>query len=172
MAYTRPPTFVNGGILGATQLNIFSDDLEYLYGVVSAPWIPAHSLVVTGDITHSTADNAWYIRHKYQYLHFCFRWVTGNDPTTLRIYYDYPTETTACLDTSDFTSLLDTTTYSGYSLYSSTTDAAVDLSNVTNFTEPTVGNWYNINIEVDTEAGDLWEVCYLIESDSSSLYPS
>jgi hypothetical protein len=32
MAYTTPPTFADGNFLTATQLNILSDDIEYLYG--------------------------------------------------------------------------------------------------------------------------------------------
>lgn len=37
MGYTPPPTFVDGGWLSAAQLNILSDDIEYLRGVQMMP---------------------------------------------------------------------------------------------------------------------------------------
>lgn len=33
MPYTTPPTFVSGGTVTASNLNILSDDIEYLYGI-------------------------------------------------------------------------------------------------------------------------------------------
>jgi hypothetical protein len=33
MAYTSPPTFVNGNILTASQLNLLADDVQFLAGI-------------------------------------------------------------------------------------------------------------------------------------------
>jgi hypothetical protein len=49
MPYTTPPTFVDGQIVSAAQLNILSDDIEFLNGVMAGPNIPFQS--ITWDTT-------------------------------------------------------------------------------------------------------------------------
>ncbi len=64
MAWTTPPTFVNGAVLSAAQMNILSDDIEYLRGFVSGanPGVPEVTITDNGDIY-------FLIRHLFQYLH-------------------------------------------------------------------------------------------------------
>lgn len=71
MAWTTPPTFA-AGVLSAAQLNILSDDLEYLYGVLQASIQPFR--VLTLNLQYS--NNLWYIRYKLRYLHYRVK-VTG-----------------------------------------------------------------------------------------------
>lgn len=51
MAYTTPPTFGAGTALPASQLNILSDDIEYLYGV--AQGVTGSGVQVTRSATTS-----------------------------------------------------------------------------------------------------------------------
>lgn len=78
MAYTTPPTFNTGDILSATQLNILSDDIEYLNGFVvgSSPAMVSVKLAVDGDAL-------FIIRHTQRYLHVKYR---AQD--NCKIYYD------------------------------------------------------------------------------------
>jgi hypothetical protein len=47
MAWTTPPTFVTSNAASAAQLNILSDDLEFLQGIGDAPNAPFQSVVFT-----------------------------------------------------------------------------------------------------------------------------
>jgi hypothetical protein len=78
MAWTTPPTFSSGAVLSAAQLNVLSDDLEYLNGFVSGanPAMTSTTITDNGDILHI-------IRHLHRYLHTKFR---ATDD--VKIYYD------------------------------------------------------------------------------------
>ena len=77
MAYTTPPTFNTGDILSATQLNILSDDIEYLNGFGwLSPTMVSVKLAVDGDAL-------FIIRHTQRYLHVKYR---AQD--NCKIYYD------------------------------------------------------------------------------------
>jgi hypothetical protein len=67
MAWTTPPTFTDGTILTAANLNILTDDLAYLEGRANAPLLPyvAYTFTVTRTLTYM-------IRHKYRYLHYSY----------------------------------------------------------------------------------------------------
>ena len=64
MAWTSPPTFSSGAVLSATNLNILSDDLAYLHGVVSGANPAMASIELTVDGTCYAV-----IRHMHRYLH-------------------------------------------------------------------------------------------------------
>ena len=51
MAWTTPPTFVDGAVASAANLNILSNDLEHLEGVAPGPNAPFQSLVFTASGT-------------------------------------------------------------------------------------------------------------------------
>jgi hypothetical protein len=76
MAWTNPPTFVDAAVLSASQLNILSDDLEYLHGFVAGGNPGQTSVVLTSD-----GDVFYLIRHLHRYLHLK---ITGRT----RVYYD------------------------------------------------------------------------------------
>lgn len=64
MPFVTPPTFTDGNILTATQLNTLSDNQEYLYGIATQTNAPfyGHSFGVNNE---SSEDFSWSIRHKY-----------------------------------------------------------------------------------------------------------
>ena len=68
MAWTTPPTFVDGAILSASQLNILSADLEYLYALLQAPQPASSTLYANRSLT--STNNSWRIRYKNRYLHY------------------------------------------------------------------------------------------------------
>lgn len=101
MAYTTPPTFTTGSILSAAQLNILSDNIEYLNGFVvgTSPAMVSVNIPVDGDVL-------FLIRHTQRYLHFKYR---AND--RIRVYYnatqvygvdDVPGDQTVVVDLNPF----------------------------------------------------------------------
>lgn len=78
MAYQTPPTFTTGDVLSATQLNILSDDIEYLNGFA----VSASPAMVSVHLDQD-GDAFFMIRHTQRYLHFKYR---GQD--RIRVYYD------------------------------------------------------------------------------------
>lgn len=77
MAWTSPPTFSSGAVLTASQLNILSDDLEYLHGYVSGQNPGMASIVTDFD-----GDSFGIIRHMQRYLHCVY--LCQDD---IKIYY-------------------------------------------------------------------------------------
>ena len=75
MAWTTPPTFADGAILSAAQLNILSADLEYLYALLQAPQPAASTLYANRDL--NSTNNSWRIRYKNRYLHYRATVVNG-----------------------------------------------------------------------------------------------
>ena len=57
MAWTTPPTFSDGAILSASQLNILSADLEYLYALLQAPQPASSTLYANRDL--NSTNNSW-----------------------------------------------------------------------------------------------------------------
>jgi hypothetical protein len=78
VAWTATPTFVSGAVLQASQLNILSDNLSYLHGLVSGANPAMASAVLTVD-----GDAFFVIRHTGRYLHGVF--LCQND---FKVYYD------------------------------------------------------------------------------------
>jgi hypothetical protein len=64
MAWIAPPTFSTDDVLTATNLNILSNDLEYLHGFVSGANPAIASTVLTID-----GECRYIIRHLQRYLH-------------------------------------------------------------------------------------------------------
>ena len=67
MAYTTPPTFSTGNILTAAQLNILSDDINYLNAVGAAPSVGFLEDTTTSTSTHHTVH--YLCRYTNPYLH-------------------------------------------------------------------------------------------------------
>ena len=169
MAWTTPPTFTDGNVLSATQLNVLSDNCEYLYGLVTAPNVPFSSLKSTGTSLDST-NNSWFIRHKYNYFHFRIEFGTEDiHADGLGIYLD---GNEIFQSDDDWVNATDTISI-GFGTGISTTDTAVfgyvDISGLS----LTVGTWYEIYVDVPFSAGgsDYCVVAYMLESDSTSLLP-
>jgi hypothetical protein len=78
MPWTSPPTFVTDAVLSASQLNVLSDNQEYLYGYVSGQNPGIASLVLTVD-----GDGFGVMRHMQRYFHVVY--LCQND---IKIYYD------------------------------------------------------------------------------------
>ncbi|MFZ1753627.1 MAG: hypothetical protein WBO46_18995 [Caldilineaceae bacterium] len=128
MAWQAPPTFTDT-TLSAAQLNILSDDVEYLYGLSSAVNMP-----FLRDPAFQGGNNTtsyWQIRHRAQYLN---------------AYIGYT------VDAGWIDHLAWTVTYGGTTLsstdpiaYTSPGYVAFDLDALGSFT---LGNWYEITIAV------------------------
>lgn len=148
MAWTAPPTFSDGAILSAAQLNILSDDLETLYGVTQGVVTPFSNIYSPG-YALTVNNNGYYIRHRHRYLHYRAR-VIDYYVSFFRLTY----HTTALV--TDSNTRNGGYTYQGY----------VDL-NPYGFT---VGTWYKMYLETTVFTNfTLFALDYLLESDSSTL---
>jgi hypothetical protein len=140
--FTTPPTFTSGQILNASQLNILSQDIAYLWGIARGPNIPWPR------VGGASVVGTWLIRHRCRYLKAQVAWDKGTDPGaafTLTIQYNNVTVQT------------DTFTGAGVRNYS------IDL----NPQNLTVGNFYQISINAFTNSfmGTYIYLNHLYEAD-------
>lgn len=79
MAWTAPPTFTDGNVLSASQLNVLVEDLNYLRGLVAGASMPFPGF-------YTTDGGSYYVplRHVYNTLEIKFEGVNLDD---IRIYY-------------------------------------------------------------------------------------
>lgn len=146
MAYTTPPTFSNGSVLTATQLNTLSGDVEYLYSVT-------HGMNIGFTGEEKTTDGycrPYTYRRRARYLHYKIR-VTAASVHELRINVNGNDELT---DTTERSSGY---TYSGY----------FDLTAIT--APPSALDFYSIQAWVSLASGGVIYIDYYIESNATTL---
>lgn len=146
MAYQVPPSFADGDILSAANLNIISQNLEFFWGLVSGVNVP-----FTGEkLTGSTDTRTWTGRRVGRYLHYKMRIVNGtSDEVTIRLDGNN--------EYGDGTNRSAPYTWSGYIDLSATTSA------------PDIGEFYEVYVTFAFNSGNDFRVDYLIESDSTTL---
>lgn len=83
MAWSAPPTFADTNVLSATQLNVLSDDLAFLYGILQAPQATFPSHFFNQDL--SITNNGWAFRYRHRYFHYRVR-VTSNTIDSLHLF--------------------------------------------------------------------------------------
>ena len=141
MAWTTPPTFVTSSTASASQLNILSNDLEFLQGVAIAPNAPFQSYVfsISGTATY-------HLRYRYRYLHYSY--TVASDPGddvnikvngTSVVHDGAPGEATV-------------TSY-------------VDLNSL----GLTAGSWYQVLFEWAKDANSVCTLHYLVTANVTSL---
>ena len=141
MAWTTPPTFVTSNAASAAQLNILSDDLEFLQGVAAGPNAPFQSYVFS---TSGTAT--YHLRYRYPYLHYSYTVSVdpGDDVNikvngTSKVHDGAPGEATV-------------TSY-------------VDLTSM----GLTPGSWYAVLFEWAKDANSVCTVHYLVTANTTTL---
>lgn len=150
MAWTSPPTFADGNILTANQLNILSDDIEYLYGLGDVLNVPFCSKRYEGSSPFQNVAR-WRIRKKYRYLHYSFTLSAGYINPDFRLYYDV----NKIFEITSPSTLSTLQTWSGY----------VDLNGLS----LTTGTWYLIYWYGDPSSNNSSIANYLIESSGTTL---
>lgn len=148
MAYTAPSTFVDGNVLTASQLNILSDDVQFLFGLASRVVIPFQSIVSGAG---SGIDAIWTVRHTHRYLLY---YLSQNAATSdsLEIFYGGSSVY------SDGGNRAAPYTWAGY----------VDLDSTPGGL--TVGTWYELSLAIVQLSGSGVTQCiYLLESPNTTL---
>lgn len=145
------PTFADGAVLSASDLNKLSSNGAFLYGRIQGVNVPFSSLR-SENISLTAANNGWAIRHQHQYLHYRLTLVSGDidGGGDLSIYYNSGTKLVD-VETSP-TELGTPQTWTGY----------VDVSSWT------IGEWYTIYVTTSDDGG-VFSVDYLLESDATSI---
>ena len=141
MTWTSPPTFVDGSVASATQLNILSDDLAHLYGVAAAPNAPFQSVVLT-----NSGNTTYHIRYRYRYLHY--KYIISADPGD-----DVKIRVNGTVVFSD--GVASQGTYAGY----------VDLNGL----GLTTGSWYPLLFEWQKTANSICTLWYLLTANVTAL---
>lgn len=140
MPFVTPPTFTDGNILTATQLNTLSDNQEYLYGIATQTNVPfyGHSFGVNNE---SSEIWYWSIRHKYETFLYDVR-------------VDLGTISQVQIKMGGIAIFTDATDHNNPYTYSGT----IDLTSH-GFT---VGTWYTLSVEIWGSTGNnharVWDM--------------
>ena len=152
MAWVTNPTFANGAVLSASDLNKLSSNSAFLYGRIQGVNVPFSSLR-SENISLTASNNGWAIRHEHRYLHYRLTLVSGDidggDDLTVR--YDG----NSTVVESSPTELGTPQTWTGY----------IDTDSY----GLTVGDWYTIYVTTDNNGTSVFSVDYLLESDATSI---
>ena len=157
MSWSANPTFTDGNVLSASQLNTLSDNLAFLYGRLQGVNVPFSSLKVVNKSLNS-GNNGWTFRHMHNYLHYSLTLISGNiddgDDLTIR-----RADTNAVLETVEDspTELGTPQTWTGY----------INLGSV--WAALDVGDYYTVYVTTDNNSESVFQVDYLIESDATSI---
>jgi hypothetical protein len=145
MAWTTIPAQADGNVLTAAYLNILSDNIEFLYSLISGINIP-----FTGDQFGSGVSRVYTFTRQGRYMHYKARLTSGDsDEVILRI--DGNTEY------NDATNRASPYTWSGY----------IDLTATTS--NPAVGDSYEVTFQFSPNPTGQFHLDYFIESDSTTL---
>lgn len=87
MPYVTPPTFSTGQILTAAQLNVLSDDIEFLNSITDYINVPFSKYVYGTAGVQSMTEAKWLFFHRHDYLHYYMTIDTGDldSPVYLKI---------------------------------------------------------------------------------------
>lgn len=102
-----PPTFVDGQILSAAQLNTLRDIVNDLQQVGAAPVAPF--LAWFGDRSDGPEYNYYWLRHRYRYLHISYE-IGIAAAVQLKVRYNTYTEYDLTLTVGTRTVIVDTNT--------------------------------------------------------------
>ena len=152
MTYRHLPTVATGDLLSAAWLNQLSDNVEYIYGIVSNVNVPFYVMPnLDGDTL------TYYIRHREQYLHFRFRKSSGTISSVVLEFDGNDVSGPASYMTVDNALGGDAASYTG----------VVDLDDAfdgTPYAALTSLNWYKIEVTVNWSASGDFDVDLLFES--------
>ena len=150
MAWSTPPTFT-ASTLTASQLNILSDDIEYLNGIAQTINPCMYAPRADGD-----TDYYFYIRHTNQYFHYRFssKDQVGNVITWTLYYNEIQIDTNATNNSGTVQTI------------ASYKDTDSDPGSLV------VGNWYEVRVNIDWASaaafGTYFQVDYMRELDTTS----
>ena len=145
MPWQTCPTFSDGTIGSAAQVNVLSENIEFLYSIISGINIP-----FTGDQITTGNTRGYTFTRQGRYMHYKFR-LTAGDSDEVSIKIDGSTEYT------DATNRASAYTWSGY----------IDLTGTTS--NPAVGDEYEVIVYFTPNPNGTVHLDYLIESDATSL---
>jgi len=150
VAFTPVPTFADGAILTAADLNIIADNIEFLHSLVAGINVPFSSDTITGGSGTLVTSRNYAVRYVARYLHYKIR-ITDGETESLDIFIN---------EVSEFNDAVDRTApyeWTGY----------IDLEGIT--TPPTLLDWLSCRVPVDFNVGGNVVLDYLLQSDETTL---
>lgn len=150
MPYTTLPTFADGDVLTAADLNLLADNIEFLFGLVSGVNVPFSSDSIAGSSGVLTSSRPYAVRYQARYLLYKIR-VVGGETEQFEIIIN---EVQEVVDTVDRTAPY---TFEGY----------IDLEGIT--TPPTLLDWLSVRVAIDWNVGGSAVLDYLLQSDETTI---
>ena len=145
MPFSTPPTFADGNILSASQLNTLTNNDLYFRSLLGNN---TNTGFMTEDINTDRDSAKWVFRRTRQYIHYNIAMLSG-DSDRLIIYVNGAQELNDGVNRTGYT-------WSGY----------FDLDAITN--PVTDGDFYEVYVNIEFISGSL-RVNYFIESDDTSI---
>lgn len=145
MPFSTPPTFTDGSVLSASQLNLLSNNDIYFQSLLGNN---NNTGFMTEDISTDRDSAIWVFKRSRQYLHYNIEMLSG-DSDRLIIFVNGDIELNDGVNRTGYT-------WTGY----------FDLDAITS--PVSVGAVYEVYINIEFISGSL-RVNYFIESDNTSL---
>lgn len=145
MPWTANPSFSDGTVGSAASMNILSDNIEYIWSLISGINVP-----FCGEQITTGTSRPYSFRRQGRYLHYKFRLLSGDsDETDIRI--------DGFNEDGDGTNRASPYTWTGY----------IDLTTTTS--APAVNDFYEVTVGFTPNPTGTFHVDYFIESDSTTL---
>lgn len=148
MAFSTPPTFTDGNVLSASQLNTLAANQNYFVSLLGTT---SNTGFMTEDISTDRVSATWVFKRARRYLHYRVDMIEGLSDR-LKIFVNGNEEFNDGINRTGYT-------WSGY----------FDLTAIT--TPVTVGAFYEVycDCDVDSSGTNTFRVQYFIESDNITL---
>lgn len=149
MPFSTPPTFTDGNVLSASQLNTLAANQNYFNSLLGTT---SNTGFMTEDISTDRDSAIWVFKRSRRYLHYRVDMIEGLSDRLI-IYVNGNEELNDGINRS-----------SGYSW-----TGYFDLTAITS--PVTVGDLYEVycNCDVDSAGTNTFRIQYFIESDQTSL---
>ena len=149
MAFSTPPTFTDGNVLSASQLNTLASNQNHFAGLLGST---SNTGFMTEDVGTDRVSATWVFKRSRQYLHYRVDMIEGTSDR-LKIFVN---------GNEEFNDGVNRTfpySYTGY----------FDLTAIT--TPVSVGTVYEVycDCDVDSSGTNTFRIQYFIESDNTSL---
>ena len=148
MPFSTPPTFTDGNVLSASQLNTLASNQNYFASLLGTT---SNTGFMTEDISTDRDSATWVFKRSRQYLHYRVDMIEGLSDRLI-IYVNGDEELNDGVNRTGYT-------WSGY----------FDLDAITS--PPSVGSLYEVycNCDVDSSGTNTFRIQYFIESDNTTL---
>lgn len=158
MAWTSTPSFIPSSTLSSAQMNILSDNIEFLHGIVTTVNAPFNAIRTVGE-SLTESNNGFRLRKSAQYLLWRLELHSGETSNVIEIHID---------DESDINNpveVLNLNVDSGGESTPTVWDGAIDLDSE----GISDGDFFKAWIKMTSSNQADFEIAYLFNSDNTTI---